>query len=254
VSRNFELLRQAEKERGFVPLVALKVEPDPDSGQRGDSSAQATSRIDQLDREESLKLVQRLFLRPAPESPRAVVFAGVDHRNGCTRVCARAAITLAKHTSGSVCLVDANLRSPALPEFFGTTNHYGLTDALKEENPIRDFVRRLRPENLWLLSCGSLAANSVSVLDCDRLKTRLAALRTEFDYVLIDAPPLSPYADAVTIGHLVDGLVVILEAGSTRRESAVRIIESVRAARVQVLGAVLNKRSFPIPESLYRKL
>lgn len=257
MSRNFELLKQAETERRLAPIVELKTEPAPsattgktDNGRQNKGG----SKLDQLAREESLKLVQRVFLQRPEESPRSVVFAGVDHGNGCTRVCAQAAVTLANNILGSVCLVDANLRSPALPEFFGTTNHYGLTDALKQEDPIRNFVRQLRPKNLWLLSCGSLALDSANFLDSDRLKTRLAGLREEFDYVLIDAPPLNQYADAVALGQLADGLVVVLEADSTRRESAVNVTESLRAAHVQVLGAVLNKRSFPIPESVYRKL
>ncbi|MFY9528014.1 MAG: CpsD/CapB family tyrosine-protein kinase, partial [Candidatus Acidiferrales bacterium] len=172
----------------------------------------------------------------------------------CTRICAGAALTLAANAPGTVCLVDANLRSPSLPELFGVTNHHGLTDALLEEGPIRDFVRPLGPKNLSLLSCGSLTADSSAVLNSDRLKKRLAGLREEFDHVLIDAPPLNQYADALALGQLADGLILVLEANSTRRESALNVTKSLRAAQVQVLGAVLNMRTFPIPESLYHKL
>jgi Mrp family chromosome partitioning ATPase len=70
----------------------------------------------------------------------------------------------------------------------------------------------------------------------------------------MDAPPLTRYADALTLGQLSDGLVLVLEASSTRREAAIKVSENLRASHVQVLGAVLNKRTFPIPESLYRKL
>jgi succinoglycan biosynthesis transport protein ExoP len=79
-------------------------------------------------------------------------------------------------------------------------------------------------------------------------------LREEFDHVLIDAPPLSQYADAISLGQLTDGLVLVLEANSTRRESAIKVMENVRRSNIQVLGAVLNKRTFPIPESLYHRL
>jgi Mrp family chromosome partitioning ATPase len=254
MSRNFELLRQAETERRFAPVVELKTEPATAAKNNQHSETGAGWKLDQLAREESRKLVQRVFLRQDAEAPRAVVFAGVDHGNGCTGVCARAAVTLASIVSGSVCLVDANLRSPALPEFFGTTNHYGLTDCLRQDGPIRSFVRQLRPENLWLLSCGSLSIDSANFLDSDRLKARLAGLREEFEYVLIDAPPLNQYADGMALGRLADGLVVVVEADSTRRESAVSVTEGLRAAHVLVLGAVLNKRTFPIPDSVYRRL
>jgi Mrp family chromosome partitioning ATPase len=151
-------------------------------------------------------------------------------------------------------LLEANLRSPALPGLFGTTNHYGLTDALLQEGPIRSFAKPLRGDNLWLLSSGSLAPDSAKLLNSDRLKTRFAELRKEFDYVLIDAPPLTRYADAVGFGQMTDGFVLILEANVTRREAALRVSENLRASGIHVFGAVLNKRTFPIPESLYHKL
>jgi capsular exopolysaccharide synthesis family protein len=254
MSKNFELLEQAGKDRQIAPVIELKDTSAISRGKGIDRRNSAGLRLDRLAREESLKLVQRIFLLQAGESPRAVVFAGIDHRNGCTRICAGAALTLAANAPGTVCLVDANLRSPSLPKLFGVTNHHGLTDALLEEGPIRDFVRPLGPKNLSLLSCGSLTADSSAVLNSDRLKKRLAGLREEFDHVLIDAPPLNQYADALALGQLADGLVLVLEANSTRRESALNVTESLRAAQVQVLGAVLNKRTFPIPELLYHKL
>jgi capsular exopolysaccharide synthesis family protein len=255
MSRNFELLKQAERERRRAPILELAPDPVTETKEEdGKGFRRDRLNLDRLAQEESLKLVQRVFLRQAEESPRMVVFAGIDHGNGCTRICASAAVTLANNISGSVCVVDANLRSPALPDVFGVNNHYGLTDALQKDGPIQDFVRRLHPANLCLLSCGSLPFDACNFLDLERLKVRLTALHEEFDYVAIDAPPLNHYADAMAVGRLADGLVLVLEADSTRRDSAASVMETLRQAGVRVLGAVLNKRSFPIPERLYRKL
>ena len=82
----------------------------------------------------------------------------------------------------------------------------------------------------------------------------MAELRKEFDFVLIDVPALSTYADGMAIGRLADGVVLILEANCTRRESASKVAESLRSAEIRILGAVLNKRTYPIPEPLYRVL
>jgi Mrp family chromosome partitioning ATPase len=86
------------------------------------------------------------------------------------------------------------------------------------------------------------------------MKERIAELRSAFDYVLIDAPPLNSYADAMVFGRLTDGVVLVLEANATRREAAVRVTESLQATRIPVLGAVLNKRTFPIPSALYKRI
>lgn len=205
-------------------------------------------------REESLKLVQRLFLTSEQTPPKAVVFAAIDSGNGCTRLCAITAQLLAENVSGSVCLVEGNFRTPSLPNLLGVDNHNGLADSLRQEGAIREFAKQAGRNNVWLLSSGSQARDCLNLLNCDRMKERIAELRSAFDYVLIDAPPLNSYADAMVFGRLADGIVLVLEANATRREAAARVTESLQAARIPVLGAVLNKRTFPIPSALYKRL
>ena len=164
------------------------------------------------------------------------------------------AITKSENVSGSICLVEANFRTPSLPGLFGGTNHYGLADALRQEGAIRDFAKRTGRDNLWPLSSGRHGDDYLNLLSCDRMKGRMLELRAEFSFVLIDAPPLNAYGDALLLGRLVDGVVLVLEANATRREVALRIAENLRAAKIQVLAAVLNKRTFPIPSALYKRL
>jgi receptor protein-tyrosine kinase len=205
-------------------------------------------------REESLKLVQRFFLTSEQTPPKAVVFAAIDSGNGCTRLCAIMAQLLAESVSGSVCLVEGNFRTPSLPDLFGVDNHHGLADSLRQEGAVRGFAKQVGRDNLWLLSSGSQARECLNLLNCDRMKERIAELRSAFDYVLIDAPPLNSYADAMVFGRLADGVVLVLEANATRREAALRVSENLQATRIPVLGAVLNKRTFPIPSALYKRL
>lgn len=254
MSRNFELLQRASSEREIVLVPERPVALAPVNGTKNGHQNGTGLNLDRLAREECLRLVQRIFLRQGSESPKAVVFAGVDHGNGCSRACVSVAEMLAGNTHGSVCLVDANLRSPSLPRFLGVTNHRGLTDAMFQGGPIRNFARQLQPENLWLLSCGSPLADSDRLFHSERLKGLVLSLKQEFDHVLIDTPPLGQYADAITLGQLADGAVLIVEANSTRRGSALNATQNLRAAQIQVLGAILNKRTYPIPESLYQKL
>jgi Mrp family chromosome partitioning ATPase len=91
-------------------------------------------------------------------------------------------------------------------------------------------------------------------LNPGRLRARIAELRNEYDFVLIDIPAILPYGDAALLAHLTDGAVLVVGSNRTRRESARMAKESLETASVLILGAVLNKRLFPIPEAIYRKL
>ena len=257
MSKNFELMQQAEIRIEMPAIGEPKPGPAAFSSKTSGNGKAHFDFGDEITREESFKLVQNIFLLRGEESPRVVIFAGIDSGNGCSWICAHVAEILASQKLGSVCIVDANLRTPALPEMFGVSNHYGLTDALSKKGSIRDFTKVVRSDNLWLLSCGSLAADaagSPSMLNSETMKARVAELRKEFDYVLIDSPPLNTYSDGVAVAQLADGLVLVLEANSTRREAAVKVTENLRSAQIKILGAVLNKRTFPIPESLYHLL
>jgi polysaccharide biosynthesis transport protein len=254
MSRNYELIQQARAELEIAPIPELKTAFSVDDVNGNGRANAAGLDLDQIAREESLKLVQRLFLLQAGERPHAVVFAGIELGDGCSRICANTAKTLARNTSGSVCLVDANLRSPSLAQFFGVTNHHGLSDALRQQGTIHNFTQHLRPDNLWLLSCGSVATDSPSLLNSDRLKELLAQLRKEFDYVLINVSAVILDGAASLWGPLVDGVILVVEANSTRREVARKAKESLESANVRLLGAVLNNRTFPIPETIYRNI
>jgi capsular exopolysaccharide synthesis family protein len=258
MSKNFELLQQAELNGGSIPTgkpPALKAVRFG-NGKRNGNGSDRSERLDleRVTEEETLRLVQTVFLGTASDSPRVVMFAGIDSGNGCSHVCAQAADSLANSVKGKVCLVDANLRTPSLPDYFGVTNHHGLTDSLRSTGAIQEFAKKMRPDNLWLLSCGSLAADSSTLINSGLMKERIAELRKEFDYVLIDSPPLNSYSDGIVLGKLSDGVVVVIEANATRREAAVKVTENLHAARIKVLGAVLNKRTFPIPAFWYQRL
>ncbi len=202
----------------------------------------------------SVRLVQQLLAPQTLDAPRVVVFAGIEHGNGCTHTAISAAETLAANGDRSVCLVEANFRSPAKTGLFRTNHEHGLSDALSRDGSIRSFAKSVTNDKLWVISAGSRATGSSHLLSSERLTARCAELRAEFDIVIVDAPPLAHYADAIALGRLSDGVVLVIEAESTRKESALAAVESLRSSEVKVLGAVLNKRVYPIPQKLYSKL
>jgi protein-tyrosine kinase len=245
LSKNFELLQRAQKDQESV-------------GRNGSSSAGASlaSRSVQFSAEEAVRLVHRLFLVPGPEAPRVVLFAGVDRGDGCSTVCVRVAETLASEVgvSGSFCVVDANLRDPSLHDYFGLENSAGLVEALEQSGPVRSFAQQVDGGRLWVMTAGSRTSNVHGLLGSEALRNRVAELRSEFDNVLVDSPPVNLYADACGLGKLADGVILVLESNATRREAARKAKETLEGAHVKLLGAVLNKRRFPVPDSIYGRV
>jgi Mrp family chromosome partitioning ATPase len=234
MSRNYELMREVEQKQALLSNYSI----DP-ALTAANSSGQGFPR--QLASDLMAALVQRVFLQPEQKPPHMVVFAAIDHGNGCSLIAASVARALTASAPGAVCLVEANFRSPTLPRLLGTTNYQGFTDALLEQGGIRSFMKPMGNGCLWLLSSGPIAADSPKLLAAERTRARFVELRAEFDFVIVDAPPLSQYADAIALGQLSDGMVLVLEAGSTRQDTALTAMGYVRSSRIQVLGAVLNK-------------
>jgi Mrp family chromosome partitioning ATPase len=198
--------------------------------------------------------VQRIFFQQSQTPPRLVVIAGIDRGDGSSRVAASIAEALAANATRGVCMVEANFRAPA---FLGTpkpTSAHGLTTALREEGPIWSFVKPTGNERVWLLATGPLDADSPNLFNSVGMRSRCSELRAEFDFVIVDAPPLGRYADAIALAQLSDGIILILEAEETRREAAIAVVDDLRSSHIAILGAVLNQRTYPIPEPIYRRL
>ena len=210
--------------------------------------------IEEKQRDELMKFMQHVFLIPEAGAPRTVVLTSAEPGNGCSWICCRAAEILASQIKAPICLVDANLHSPGLHQIFGVENHHGVSDALESAEPIRGFLHALGKTNLWLLSCGANATNHRSLLSSNPMRRRLAELRQYFKFVLIDSPALSLGNDAIVLGQAAEGVVLVLKANSSRRDAARKTVQDLQNAGVRILGAVLNQRTFPIPEAIYEKL
>ena len=194
-------------------------------------------------------LVQRVFLSRNGGSPRAVVFCGVDHPNGSAIVCARAAQVLAAKTCRRICVIDADDQSDVY-RLFGieAADLDGAVDS--QVTPRRVQAR----SNLWIAGVSTLGCREGSPPDAEAVTKTMPRLRNEFDYVLINTASAGSRCDATLFGRMADGIILVLEASSTRRKVAQAVAETIKAAEVVLLGAVLNNRTYPIPARLYHKL
>jgi protein-tyrosine kinase len=241
MSRNFELLKQIESD------VGAKDQRMPAATARADVKPVASNDAGE---EEILRLVQSTFLSTNGGAPQQVVFCGVDSENGSSSLCASVGRTLAANCSQSVCLVDANLRSPRLSGIFRVDSTVPSPD---RSASVREQWVQIAG-NLWLAGTDLLTDDRGSLLLLDPLKRLLTHLRGVFEYVLIDAPGISVSGDAATLGQAADAAVLVIDANSTRKLAARKAKDNLDVAGVRLLGTVLYNRSLPIPEWLYKRL
>lgn len=190
-------------------------------------------------REEITKVVQRVFVFPEFSAPRVVVFSSIDKASSSSEMCFHTARVLTTTLAGTVCLMDANSQAPLLHKLSGVDKNPGLSKAIDSRDPIKDFAVRLPGGNLWLLPAGSIE-DLRSQLLLEGFRRRLTELRKEFDYILIDAPPVLAAASTVLLGRMADGVILVVDANSTRRENARRAKETFESAGVKLIGAILN--------------
>ena len=159
---------------------------------------------------------------------------------GKSTVLANLAVTMAQGERRTI-LVDADLRRPGLHEIFGVANDRGLTTMIVEEAAMDDPpLIDVGVDNLWLVPSGPIPPNPADILGSRRMEEVIAALKARADIVLFDAPPIIAVTDAAVLGTKVDGVLLVVCAGRTRREHAQRARELLERVHVRIVGAVLN--------------
>jgi len=136
-----------------------------------------------------------------------------------------------------VILVDGDLRRPQQHEIFALHNQQGVTSWLTDNEPIA--LQQTSVDGLQVLTAGPTVANPVSLLSTKRLAELLNLLKEQADYILCDAPPLLSVTDSALWASVVDGVVLLVNAGGTKRHHAQQAKAVLEKVHAHVVGAVL---------------
>jgi capsular exopolysaccharide synthesis family protein len=196
-------------------------------------------------------LKSNLLSRYTEEKHQIVMFIGLTSRAGVTTTVANFATVLARDVDTKILLVDANVRNMDLCKLFNTTH---ISDLPAATGVIPSVTKVIRSQNLYLSSCGKKEENGSVVFDSRELGQFLGVAREQFDYVLLDVPPIKCSSESLSICSQIDGVVLVIEAGKTRRQVAVAVKKQLEKAGARVLGFVLNRKKYYIPEFIYKRL
>jgi len=203
--------------------------------------------LESFAREQIHALARQLFTGSA--SLRQVTFSAVDAETEVLPICLQLGEALALHDSGIVCVVEAFPRGHG--EQVVSEQGPGVSSPPKHAETLRQQSEQLS-RGLWFMPA-NVFRGSHQGLSLVWLRARLAELRLEFDYTVLEGPPAGQ-GEAAVLGGLSDGLVLVLQANVTRRVTAQRVKEKLGSTKTRLLGTVLTGRTFPIPEGLYRRL
>ena len=144
----------------------------------------------------------------------------------------------------STVIVDTDLRRPVQHQIFQIPNLGGLTELLRSPGlEIGSHLRKTKVDNLQILTAGGLPPNPAELLGSQRMGQLLANLNELADIVIYDSSPVLLVTDAAILSSRVDGTVLVIEAGRTRRDMARKAIATLRQANAHLLGGVLNRVS-----------
>ncbi|MBN2576791.1 MAG: polysaccharide biosynthesis tyrosine autokinase [Deltaproteobacteria bacterium] len=161
-------------------------------------------------------------------------------RDGKTTAAISLAITMAQ-AGARVLLVDTDLRKPRIHRSFGLKADQGISTAIMGEAGIEELIVHTEIPNLDVLPCGPTPPNPAELLHTDRFRAILDQCRQGYDKVILDSPPTGPVTDPAIIGSISDGVLLILRAGHTTRESATHARRHLTDAGARILGLVINQ-------------
>lgn len=141
----------------------------------------------------------------------------------------------------SVLLIDYDMRNPTVHKNFNLSNKVGLSSCISMGTALSDAVQKTSIEGLYALTGGVIPPNPSELLGSEQMKNVLQRAKEQYDYVLIDTPPVMPVTDALIVSRFVDGMILVIASAEIKVEMARDVKNQLVNAGANILGVVLNK-------------
>jgi len=179
-----------------------------------------------------------------PTPPKTIMVTSATDSEGKTLVSTNLATVLAHDLSSYALLVDADLRNPSLSRWFALHAGRGLSDYLTAGASIQELLVKTNVDKLTILPSGSFQANPVELIGSKKMEALVREMRERYSdrYIIFDSSPLLATTEPSVLTRLVDGIILVIRAGVTPRETVQQALATVE--KEKVLGIVLNDLEF----------
>lgn len=189
---------------------------------------------------EAARAVRTNLMFMTPDEPlHTLLITSPAPAEGKTTVAVSIAIAMAQ-AGQRVVLVDCDLRRPRVHRVFGRTNDTGVTSALLEGAAVESVATSTEVPNLSIIPAGPIPPNPAELFHSDRFRAFLAKVSEHFDRVIVDSPPVVTVTDAAILSTLVDGVLLVVRAFSTKKDLARHAVRAIQDVGGKALGVVLN--------------
>lgn len=148
------------------------------------------------------------------------------------------AIALAQ-SGNSVLLVDCDMRKPSIHKKFKISNAAGTAELLLRKKLFEEVANKYN-ENLTIITAGKIPPNPSEMLASRAMTAFIEEMKKEFKYIILDTPPLQAVTDAQVLSTKADGVLLVVRAGSTKREMVLNSVDLIKKVQGKVIGTVLN--------------
>ncbi len=157
------------------------------------------------------------------------------------------AVTASRQKELKTLLIDTDLRRPSIHKFFAMERENGLSEILSDNSNPVDMIKHTEMENLHILTAGKRVPFPSDVFDAEAIGRLVDEMKFYYDLVLVDCAPVLPVSDPMLLASKLDGIVLVVKAGSTQKEIVERAVEILNSNNHKVLGVVLNNVNNSLP-------
>lgn len=211
-------------------------------------------------REYLQKLTDQIYMIKKDKNIKTILFTSAARKEGVTTITANIAKNISEKTNEKILIIDANLRYPKLHKAFKQSIEPGLSNAIEGKVPIENCIRPIIPKkngkktvetNLYFLPAGDSKMNPLALFSTNKLEEIMKELSNLYDIIFIDCSNMKDYKDANLIANYIDSIVFVISEGKTRRQVIESAIAVLGEKKNKIIGAILNRRTFPIPSIFY---
>lgn len=197
-------------------------------------------------------LSDQIYLLMKDKKLKALLITAVSHLEGSTTIVANIGLSLARE-GHKVLVIDANLKSPEIHEMFKIPNKSGLTHVLEGKIALEEAIKEIDC-NLSVLTAGNTTLNPTLLFDSTRMANTIKEAKGKYGFVFVDYANLRNSHDADILSSSLDGTVLVVNESKTKHPVIKALIAPLVQKKANIIGAILNNRTFVIPRILYKRL